>query len=117
MTKRFEIIQNGDLFTVRDTVENKPMGVFEFKGNEFPSYFCFHKIIDLMNDLSRENEQLKQALKELKEDNKRLRKCIKEDKSCGHCKHLQIDGMFGMWCHKGRNWQNTDANYCPDYER
>ena len=57
--KRFTISQNGDLFTVRDTVENKPMGVFEFKEDEFPVYFCFHKIIDLMNDLSDENEKLK----------------------------------------------------------
>ena len=65
--KRFTISQNGDLFTVRDTVEKKPIGVFEFKENEFPVYFCFHKIIDLMNDLSNENEQLKKALVELKE--------------------------------------------------
>lgn len=60
MTKRFTITQNGDLFTVRDTVKNKPMGVFEFKEDEFPVYFCFHKIIDLMNDLNDENEELKQ---------------------------------------------------------
>lgn len=40
-----------------------------------------------------------------------------EDKSCGHCKYFQIDGMFGMWCDKGRNWENTDANYCSDYKR
>lgn len=40
-----------------------------------------------------------------------------EKRSCGHCKHLQIDGMFGMWCDKGRNWEDTDADYCSDYER
>ena len=40
-----------------------------------------------------------------------------KDKSCGHCKYLQIDGMFGMWCDKGRNWENTDAKYCSDYKR
>lgn len=112
--KRFKIIQRGDLFTVRDTVENKPMGVFEFKNNEFPAYFCFHRIIDLMNNLSDENEQLKVDNQSLIE---RLEKMYDEDKNCGHCKYLQIDGMFGMWCDKGRNWENTDANYCSDYER
>lgn len=40
-----------------------------------------------------------------------------EKRSCGHCKYLQIDGMFGMWCDKGRNWKDTDADYCSDYER
>ena len=60
MTKnRFTLSQNGTLHTVRDNVKNKPLGVFEFKDDEFPVYFCFHKIIDLMNDLSKENEQLK----------------------------------------------------------
>lgn len=38
-----------------------------------------------------------------------------EEKSCGHCKHLQIDGMFGMWCNKGHNW--TEVEYCSDWER
>lgn len=57
--KRFTLSQNGTLHTVRDNVKNKPLGVFEFKDNEFPAYFCFHKIIDLMNDLNDENEQLK----------------------------------------------------------
>lgn len=59
MTKRFTLSQNGTLHTVRDNVENKPLGVFEFKDNEFPAYACFHMIIDLMNNLSDENENLK----------------------------------------------------------
>lgn len=21
-----------------------------------------------------------------------------DERNCGHCKHFQIDGMFGMWC-------------------
>lgn len=67
MTKRFTITQNGDLFTVRDAVENKPMGVFEFKEDEFPVYFCFHKIIDLMNDLNDKNEKSKQKIKSITE--------------------------------------------------
>lgn len=57
--KRFTLSQNGTLHTVYDNVENKPLGVFEFKDDEFPVYACFHKIIDLMNDLSDENEELK----------------------------------------------------------
>ena len=56
--KRFIIIQNGNDFTVKDTVEKKPMGIFEFKEDEFPVYFCFHKIIDLLNDLYNENQRL-----------------------------------------------------------
>lgn len=57
--KRFTLSQNGTLHTVRDNVEKKPLGVFEFKDDEFPVYFCFHRIIDLLNDLNDENEQLK----------------------------------------------------------
>lgn len=56
--KRFIIIQNGNNFTVKDTIEKKSMGMFEFKENEFPVYFCFHKIIDLLNDLYNENQRL-----------------------------------------------------------
>ena len=44
-------------------------------------------------------------------------KTMTEKRCCGHCKYLQIDGMFGMWCDKGRNWEDTDADYCSDYER
>ena len=72
--KRFTITQKEDYFYVRDEVNKKPMGMFEFKQDEFPVYFCFHKIIDLLNEqrcgaltddkrikeLYEENEQLKQ---------------------------------------------------------
>ena len=57
--ERFTIIQNGDNFTVRDNLKNKPMGMFTFKENEFPVYFCFHKIIDLLNELNDECDFLK----------------------------------------------------------
>ena len=57
--KRFTLSQNGIFHSVYDNVENKPLGVFEFKDDEFPVYACFHRIIDLMNTLSEENEQLK----------------------------------------------------------
>ena len=57
--KRFTMSQNGNFHTVRDTVEKKPLGMFEFKENEFPVYACFHHIIDLLNEFYDENEQLK----------------------------------------------------------
>ena len=69
--KRFTIIQDKNNFTVRDNFKNRPMSMFEFKEDEFPVYFCFHKIIDLLNELNDENEQLK-------EKNQNLRKCINE---------------------------------------
>ena len=65
--KRFTIIQDGDNFTVRDTLKNRPMGMFEFKEDEFSVYFCFHKIIDLLNELHDENKQLKKENKEIKQ--------------------------------------------------
>ena len=38
------------------------------------------------------------------------------EKDCGYCKHLNIDGMFGMWCDKGHNWEQVIEN-CIDWER
>ena len=38
-----------------------------------------------------------------------------ENKNCGTCKHLQIDGMFGMWCDLDKDWENVE--YCSDWER
>ena len=64
--QRFIMIQNGNFHTVRDTVEEKPLGMFEFKDNQFPVYFCFHKIIDLLNELNDENERLKSEINMLK---------------------------------------------------
>ena len=69
--QRFIMIQNGNFHTVRDTVEEKPLGMFEFKDNQFPVYACFHNIIDLLNELNDENERLKDAL------NQRTEQCDK----------------------------------------
>ena len=63
--KRFIFGQNGNFHTVIDTVENKPMGVFEFKENEFPVYACFHMIIDKINELYEENQLLHKTIEEL----------------------------------------------------
>lgn len=62
--KRFIIIQNGDYFTVKDTVKKRPMGMFEFKQDEFPVYFCFHKIIDLLNQLDNKNNILQRHIEQ-----------------------------------------------------
>ena len=40
-----------------------------------------------------------------------------DEKSCGHCKHLQIDGMFGIWCDKDHNWTEVENGDCGDWER
>lgn len=57
---------------------------------------------NLLNKLTKENQKLK--------DDKN------QQKSCGRCKHLQIDGMFGMWCDKGHNWKEI-TGYCSEWER
>ena len=85
--KRFTLSQNGTFHTVRDNVENKPLGVFEFKDNEFPAYACFHMIIDLMNDLSGENKKLKsenEDMKRLIDDMIRLRDNISHQRDEFH---------------------------------
>ena len=61
--KRFTITQNGDNFTVRDNLKKRHMGMFEFKQDEFPVYFCFHKIIDLLNEQHEEIQQLQRHIK------------------------------------------------------
>lgn len=57
--KRFTMTQNNELFTVMDNLINKPLGCFEFPEDKFPVYCCFHRIIDLLNELADENEQLR----------------------------------------------------------
>ena len=64
--KRFTIIQDGDNFSVMDNLKNRYMGMFEFKEDEFPTFFFFQQIIDLLNELNDENEQLEKENKELK---------------------------------------------------
>lgn len=86
--KRFTITQKEDYFYVRDEVNKKPMGMFEFKQDEFPVYFCFHKIIDLLNEQHEEIKELQRHLdlmrcgaltddkriKELSDENEQLKK-------------------------------------------
>ena len=70
--------------------------------------------------LAKENEQLKEEIKGLNDilaryEEKELKERIDDEKNCGHCKHFEIDGMFGLWCEKGHDW--TLVEYCSDYEK
>ena len=61
-------------------------------------------------------EQLRQIIDLQDELNEcRVRPTLDTD-DCGHCKHFQIDGMFGLWCEKGNDWTLVDKN-CSDFER
>lgn len=82
---RFIIEQNGNYHTVRDTVDNVPLGMFEFEEDEFPVYACFHMIIDRLNEywheikkLHAKNEELKHFMthSEAVTDQKELQKII-----------------------------------------
>ena len=37
------------------------------------------------------------------------------EKSCGHCKHFHLDGIFDFWCEKGHDWTLVNEN-CSDFE-
>ena len=40
-----------------------------------------------------------------------------EERSCGYCKHFQLDGMFGIWCDiHDADWSIYDGD-CPNFER
>ncbi len=96
--KRFTIIQDGDNFTVRDNLKNRPMGMFEFKGDEFPVYFCFHKIIDLLNELDEENIELHIQNDFLKDENQHMRDLVNENKLLKEKLNeiLELTEMTGM---------------------
>lgn len=80
--KRFTITQKKDYFYVRDEINKKPMGMFEFKQNEFPVYFCFHKIIDLLNEQHKQIQQLKEEKKLLKNKLDRIEDILPHFLSC-----------------------------------
>lgn len=73
---RYILIQNGNYHTVRDTIDNKPLGVFEFKEDEFPVYFCFHKIIDLLNRFWSSTKELEQNNGVLAQENALLKEFL-----------------------------------------
>lgn len=61
-------------------------------------------------------EQLKQII-DLQDELKEYKTKPKLDTdNCGHCKHFQIDGMFGIWCDKDHDWTLINKN-CSDFER
>ena len=81
--KRFTITQKEDYFYVRDEIKKKPMGMFEFKQDEFPVYFCFHKIIDLLNEQHEEIKELRRHLDVMQSgaltDDKRIKELYDEN--------------------------------------
>lgn len=68
-------------------------------------HLSIYEVIELLNRVSQSEYDLRKIKKESEEIN------------CGHCKHFQLDGMFGMWCDKSRDWMNIDAEYCSDFTR
>lgn len=39
------------------------------------------------------------------------------EKDCGHCKHFQLDGMFGIWCDiNDTDYLYNDNDNCPNWE-
>ena len=114
--KRFTITQKEDYFYVRDEIKKKPMGMFEFRQDEFPVYFCFHKIIDLLNEQHEEIQQLQRHLdfmrsgaltddkriKELYDENEQLKKQIKKLKV--DLKMAKIDGTIDRMAQRPMRW-------------
>ena len=78
-----------------------------------------NKLADSLADEVKKNGLLNEELNQLRIENMRLKKkCGDEmsEKNCGHCKHFQLDGMFGLWCEKDHDWTLVNEN-CSDFER
>ena len=80
-----------------------------------------NECVKLIEKQQKEIEQLKEEIKDLNDILARYEERVLKERTnhneqdCGHCKHLQIDGMFGMWCEKKHNW--IEVEYCEDFER
>lgn len=135
--KRFTITQKEDYFYVRDEVNKKPMGMFEFKQDEFPVYFCFHKIIDLLNEqhetiqvLERHLDNMRcgaltddKRIKELYDENEQLKAQLKDYHNafdCSQCRYQNYDwfddGDEFEVCDKGNNEEQMEYHSCKDWE-
>ena len=78
-----------------------------------------NKLSDSLADEVKKNGLLNEEINQLRIENMRLKKkCGDEmsEKNCGHCKHFQLDGMFGLWCEKDHDWTLVNGN-CSDFER
>ena len=78
-----------------------------------------NKLADSLADEIKKNGLLNEEINQLRIENMRLKKKRGDEmseKNCEHCKHFQIDGMFGLWCEKDHDWTLVNGN-CSDFER
>lgn len=78
-----------------------------------------NKLADSLADEIKKNGLLNEEINQLRIENMRLKKKGGDEmseKNCEHCKHFQIDGMFGLWCEKDHDWILVNGN-CSDFER
>ena len=119
--KRFTITQKEDYFYVRDEIKKKPMGMFEFKQDEFPVYFCFHKIIDLLNEQHEEIKELQRHLDLMRcgalTDDKRIKELYGENeqlKQRNDRQAKQLDRLYQLISQK--DWR-TLTDILDDFKR
>ena len=117
-------------------VEYVNKGLFiQDNANDETQYFqgskaSLEKVVDLLNDLSEENEQLKKDCtvliyhnQEYRKENEQLKAqlyCDSEEGVCSICKHHYVEktNMFYISkCEKGHEECSTDAlKHCKDFE-
>lgn len=139
MNKRFRMETINNLmhpFIIDITTANKKDNITSYHTYETHTEDKCLELVDLLNQLNDENTKLKQEVEKWKkkyansetnviyefssnidEDMEILERELKGDKEkcCGHCKHFNLDGMFGIWCdiHEIPSYDK----YCSDYER
>ena len=119
--KRFTITQKEDYFYVRDEVNKKPMGMFEFKQDEFPVYFCFHKIIDLLNEQHETIQVLEKYLDNMRcgalTDDKRIKELYEENeqlKQRNDRQAKQLDRLYRLI--EQKDWRTLN-DILDDFKR
>ena len=119
--KRFTITQKEDYFYVRDEVNKKPMGMFEFKQDEFPVYFCFHKIIDLLNEQHETIQVLEKYLDNMRcgalTDDKRIKELYEENeqlKQRNNRQAKQLDRLYNLI--EQKDWRTLN-DILDDFKR
>ena len=119
--KRFTITQKEDYFYVRDEVNKKPMGMFEFKQDEFPVYFCFHKIIDLLNEQHETIQVLEKYLDNMRcgalTDDKRIKELYEENeqlKQRNNRQAKQLDRLYRLI--EQKDWRTLN-DILDDFKR
>lgn len=126
--KRFQIDDDGDI----TEFENQQwIDCWEYGNGKHWDSLC-----NKLNELFDENEQLKKDVdywkqvisqynnelnvfehkKQYKTECEGIYSNKNDKKSCGFCRHYQLDGMFGVWCDI-HEIPLHDAENCKDYER